>query len=154
MEFLAAPSDNNLPLIGKGQVEGFPERIASFTLNVACKLAELWIFNERFFLALVLPAEMRIIDSTLLSNLTVGYDNLGEFECRTSLSNPQAILTIIRQTNDGVKHSDILYKTPSSYIDGINSIKFMVNLPFSSTNFLHRFLSSYLALIYLYMEIY
>lgn len=69
---------------------------------------------------------MKILDSTLLSNLTIGNDNLGEFECRTSLSNPQAILTIIRQTNDGIKHSDILYKTPSTYINGINSIKFMV----------------------------
>lgn len=37
VEFIAAPSDNNLPLICKGQVESFPERIASFTLNVACK---------------------------------------------------------------------------------------------------------------------
>ena len=42
------------------------------------------------------------------------------------LSNPQAILTIIRQTNDGIKHSDIQYKTSSTYINGINSIKFMV----------------------------
>jgi hypothetical protein len=69
---------------------------------------------------------MKIIDSTILSNLTIGNDNLGEFECRTSLSNPQAMLTIIRQTNDGIKHSNILYKTPSIYINGINSIKFMV----------------------------
>ena len=37
VEFLASPSDNNLPLICKGQVESFPERIASFTLDVACK---------------------------------------------------------------------------------------------------------------------
>jgi hypothetical protein len=69
---------------------------------------------------------MRIIDSTILSNLTVGNDNLGELECRTSLSNPQAILTIIRQTNDGIKHSDISYRTPSTYINGINSIKFLL----------------------------
>ena len=84
--------------------------------------------NKRFvfFLNIVLPSELRIIDSTLLSNLTIGNDNLGEFECRTSLSNPQAILSIIRQTNDGIKHLDILYKTPSTYINGINSIKFMV----------------------------
>ncbi len=69
---------------------------------------------------------MKIIDSTILSNLTIEHDNLGEFECRTSLSNPQATLTIIRQTNDGIKHSDILYKIPSTYMNGINSIKFMV----------------------------
>ena len=37
VEFIASPSDNQLPLICKGQVENFPERIASFTLNVACK---------------------------------------------------------------------------------------------------------------------
>ena len=76
--------------------------------------------------ALVLPHEMKIIDSSILSNLTIGYDNLQEFECRTSISNPQAILTVIRQTNDGIKHSDIQYKTPSVYRNGINSIKFMV----------------------------
>jgi len=80
-----------------------------------------------FFVELVLRAEMKIIDSKILSNLTIGNDNLGELECRTSLSNPQARLTIIRQTNDGIKHSDILYKTPSTYINGINSIKFTVN---------------------------
>jgi hypothetical protein len=80
-----------------------------------------------FVVELVLPAEMKIIDSKILSNLTIGNDNLGELECRTSLSNPQARLTIIRQTNDGIKHSDILYKTPSTYINGINSIKFTVN---------------------------
>jgi hypothetical protein len=77
---------------------------------------------------------MKIIDSTLLSNLTVGNDNLGEFECRTSISNPQAILTIIRQANDGVKHSDIQYKTSSTYINGINSIKFMVSFILWSRN--------------------
>ncbi len=38
VEFIASPSDNNLPLICKGQVETFPERIAAFSLNVACKL--------------------------------------------------------------------------------------------------------------------
>ena len=37
VEFIASPSDNNLSLICKGQVENFPERIASFTLNVVCK---------------------------------------------------------------------------------------------------------------------
>jgi hypothetical protein len=126
VEFIASPSDNNLPLICKGQVENFPERIAAFSLNVACKL--IYLKNKfHSFLFLVLPAEMKIIDSTLLSNLTVGNDNLGEFECRTSISNPQAILTIIRQSNDGVKHSDIQYKTSSTYTNGINSIKFMVS---------------------------
>jgi hypothetical protein len=82
----------------------------------------------------VLPAEMRIMDSTLLSNLTVGNDNLGEFECRTSISNPQATLTVIRQSNDGTKHSDIQYRTPSTYINGINSIKFMVSFIFARFN--------------------
>jgi hypothetical protein len=84
------------------------------------------ISKSYLFCFSVLPIEMRIIDSTLLSNLTVGNDNLGEFECRTSISNPQATLTVIRQSNDGKKHTDIQYKTPSSYINGINSIKFMV----------------------------
>lgn len=37
VEFIASPSDNQLPLICKGQVENFPERVASFILNVACK---------------------------------------------------------------------------------------------------------------------
>ncbi len=37
VEFIASAADNNLSLICKGQVESFPERIASFTLNVACK---------------------------------------------------------------------------------------------------------------------
>ena len=41
VEFVASPSDNQLPLICKGQVESFPERTASFTLNVACK----WLKN-------------------------------------------------------------------------------------------------------------
>ncbi|CAF1198899.1 unnamed protein product [Adineta steineri] len=109
VEFIASSSDNNLPLICKGQVETFPERIASFSLNVV-----------------FLPTEMKIIDSTILSNLTVGNDSLGEFECRTSISNPQATLTIIRQSNDGIKHSDIPYKTSSTYLNGINSIKFML----------------------------
>lgn len=70
---------------------------------------------------------MKIIDSAILSNLSVGSDNLGEFECRTSMSNPQATLTVMRQSNDGTKHVDIEYKTPSTYINGINSIKFMVS---------------------------
>jgi hypothetical protein len=50
-----------------------------------------------------------------------------EFECRTSSSNPQVQLKIIRQSKDGQKHFDIQSKTPSSYINGINSIKFMVD---------------------------
>lgn len=84
----------------------------------------------KFRFEIVLPAEMKIIDSSILSNLSVGNDNLGEFECRTSISNPQAILSIIRQSNDGIKHSDIEYKTPSTYSNGINSIKFMVSCLF------------------------
>ncbi len=40
VEFIASPSDNNLPLVCKGQVASFPERIASFALNVACKFIE------------------------------------------------------------------------------------------------------------------
>jgi hypothetical protein len=97
---------------------------------------------------------MKIIDSRILSNLTVGNDNLGEFECRTSLSNPQAILTIIRQSNDGVKHSDIQYRTPSTYINGINSIRFVVRKEFCRKLFIFIFIFSYLKLIFLYMEIF
>ncbi|CAF1114272.1 unnamed protein product [Rotaria sordida] len=109
VEFIASSLDDNLPLICKGQVANFPERVASFILNVV-----------------FLPAEMKIINSSILSNLFVGSDNLGEFECRTSMSNPQAKLTIIRQSNDGLKHSDIAYNTKSTYINGNNSIKFML----------------------------
>jgi len=54
-------------------------------------------------------------------------DISNEFECRTSSSNPQVQLKIIRQSKDGQKHFDIQSKTPSSYINGINSIKFMVD---------------------------
>jgi hypothetical protein len=97
---------------------------------------------------------MRIIDSKILSNLTIGNDNLGELECRTSLSNPQAKLTVIRQTNDGIKHSDILYKSPSTYINGINSIKFTVNFSNIIKEFFINSNFSYLQLICLYMEIY
>lgn len=56
VEFIAAPSDNNLPLICKGQVETFPERIASFTLNVACKFEKVMNIcfrKEDFFLCLI-----------------------------------------------------------------------------------------------------
>lgn len=130
VEFIALPSDNQLSLICKGQVENFPERLASFTLNVACKwLKQLGLsVNSISIVLLVLPAEMRIIDSTRLSNLSMNSDNLGEFECRTSVSNPQATLSISRQSNDGIKHSDIQYLTSSNYIDGTNSIKFLVSL--------------------------
>ena len=38
VEFLVSSSDNNLPLTCKGQVENFPQRIASFLLNITCKL--------------------------------------------------------------------------------------------------------------------
>jgi hypothetical protein len=37
VEFVASSADHQLPLICKGQVENFPERIASFQLHVACK---------------------------------------------------------------------------------------------------------------------
>jgi len=37
VEFLVLSSDNNLPLTCKGQVENFPQKIASFILNVTCK---------------------------------------------------------------------------------------------------------------------
>jgi hypothetical protein len=37
VEFIVLSSDNNLPLTCKGQVENFPQRIASFILNVTCK---------------------------------------------------------------------------------------------------------------------
>jgi hypothetical protein len=49
VEFIASSSDNNLPLICKGQVESFPERIASFTLNVACKLISIIFYSIVFF---------------------------------------------------------------------------------------------------------
>ena len=97
---------------------------------------------------------MKIINSSILSNLTVGNDSVGEFECRTSASNPQATLTIVRQSSDGTKYSDIQYKTASTYVDGINSVKFMVekfifakSKPFSTVFF------SCLQSIFFYMEI-
>jgi len=67
-----------------------------------------------------------IIENTILSNLSIDNDNPRVFECRTSISNPQAQLTITRQGNDGQKYLDIQYKTSSTYINGINSIQFMV----------------------------
>ena len=82
-------------------------------------------------------------------------NNLSEFECRTSLSNPQAQLTLFRQSNDGQKHFDIQYKTSSLYKNGINSIKFMVYflVNFWLLNYLLiRF--SYLELIVLFMKIF
>ncbi|CAF1488244.1 unnamed protein product [Rotaria sordida] len=109
IEFLALPSDNNLLLTCKGQVEKFPEHIASFQLNV-----------------IYLPEKIIIIGNEFFSNLSMDDDICNEFECRTSISNPQTQLTIIRQSNDGEKHFDIRYKTSSIYINGINSIKFML----------------------------
>jgi hypothetical protein len=67
-----------------------------------------------------------VINNALFSNLSMDNDDPIEFECRTSISNPQVQLTITRQSNDGQKHFDIQYKTSTSYINGINSIKFMV----------------------------
>ncbi len=68
-----------------------------------------------------------IIDNPILSNLSLDNDNSRVFECRTSSSNPQVQLTVFRQSKDGEKYLDIQYKTSSTYIDGINSIQFMVN---------------------------
>jgi hypothetical protein len=68
-----------------------------------------------------------IIDNPILSNLSLDIDNSRVFECRTSSSNPQVQLTVFRQSKDGEKYLDIQYKTSSTYIDGINSIQFMVN---------------------------
>jgi len=84
-----------------------------------------------------------IIENTILSNLSIDNDNPRVFECRTSISNPQAQLIITRQTNDGQQHHDFQYKTSSSYINGINSIQFMVHFIsnfFSSIIFLYIFL--------------
>ena len=113
------------------------------------------ILSVRFFDGLDLPAEMRIIDSKLLSNLSISDNSLGEFECQTSLSNPQASLRIIRQSNDGVKHSDIQYRTASNYVGGMNSIKFLVSLVILSTMMsIHLSIFSYPLSIYHCMEIY
>ncbi|CAF4709198.1 unnamed protein product, partial [Rotaria sp. Silwood2] len=101
--------DNNLLLTCKGQVEKFPEHIVSFQLNVTFPPEEIIIIGNEFF-----------------SNLSMNNDTYNEFECRTSISNPQTQLTIIRQSNDGQKHFDIRYKTSDTYINGINSIKFML----------------------------
>lgn len=38
VNFTATSADNNLPLTCKGQVQNFPAKLASFTLNVLCKL--------------------------------------------------------------------------------------------------------------------
>ncbi|CAF4048068.1 unnamed protein product [Rotaria sp. Silwood2] len=109
VEFIASPLDNNLLLTCKGQVEKFPEHIVSFQLNVTFPPEEIIIIGNEFF-----------------SNLSMNNDTYNEFECRTSISNPQTQLTIIRQSNDGQKHFDIRYKTSDTYINGINSIKFML----------------------------
>lgn len=80
-----------------------------------------------FCFCLDLPSEMRITNSGLLSNLSIGSDEQTEFECQTSISNPEATLTITRQSNDGIKHSDIRYESTSNYADGKNSIRFKVS---------------------------
>ena len=67
-----------------------------------------------------------IIDHAILSNLSLDQQNCRVFECRTSLSNPQVQLTVYRQSKNGQKYMDIQYKTSTLYIDGINSIQFMV----------------------------
>jgi hypothetical protein len=67
-----------------------------------------------------------IVENTILANLSLDNDTSRVFECRTSISNPQAQLIITRQGTNGEKHLDIQYKTSSSYINGINSIQFMV----------------------------
>lgn len=73
------------------------------------------------------------------TNFSKDNDNSRLFECRTSISNPQAQLTVTRQTSDGEKHYDIQYKTSNSYINGINSLQFTVC--FSYNHFLYHFLS-------------
>jgi hypothetical protein len=95
-----------------------------------------------------------IIESSLLSNLSIDdNDKPIEFECRTSISNPQVQLTITRQTDDGQKHFDIQYKTSSIYINGINSIKFTVYFQLNLFSNNHFYTFSYLELIFLFMEI-
>ena len=75
---------------------------------------------------IVLPEEMTIVDHEFFSNLSLDQDNCRVFECRTSPSNPQAQLTVYRQSMDGTIHRDIQYKTSTSYVNGINSIQFTV----------------------------
>jgi hypothetical protein len=130
VNFIATSSDNNLSLTCQGQVDNFQQKLASFILNITCKKLE----NIRnrflffyFILIIVLPEEIMIIDNLILSNLSFDNDNSRIFECRTSPSNPQLQLTVFRQTKDGQKYFDIQYKTSSTYINGINSIQFMVN---------------------------
>jgi hypothetical protein len=95
-----------------------------------------------------------IVESEILSNLSMDNNLYGEFECRTSISNPQAQLSITRQSNDGQKHLDIQYRTPSSYNNGINSIKFIVCLIFNLFfNNLFSIIFSYLESIFLFMVI-
>ncbi len=127
VNFIASSSDNNLPLTCKGQVDNFPQKLASFLLNITCKKLEKFERNFSFFSIIVLPEEIMIIDNPILSNLSLDNDNSRVFECRTSSSNPQVQLTVFRQSKDGEKYLDIQYKTSSTYIDGINSIQFMVN---------------------------
>ncbi|CAF1409739.1 unnamed protein product [Adineta steineri] len=109
VKFIVSASDNNLPLTCKGQVDSFPQKFASFILNIT-----------------FLPDEIMIIGNEFFSNLSINNDDSREFECRTSSSNPPAQLKITRQTNDGQKHLDIQYKKPKSLTNGNNSIKFML----------------------------
>ncbi|UJR14891.1 hypothetical protein I4U23_001875 [Adineta vaga] len=109
IQFIASSSDNNIPLTCKGQVENFPQKFASFVLNVT-----------------FLPAEITILGNELLSNLSINNDSPREFECQASLSNPPVQLKITRQSNDGQKYADVQYKSLNSDPTGINSIKFML----------------------------
>ncbi|CAF1528193.1 unnamed protein product [Rotaria sp. Silwood1] len=122
IEFIVLPSDHNVFLTCKGQVDKFPEHIASFQLNIT-----------------FLPEEITIINNEFFSNLSMNNQIYNEFECRTSISNPQTQLTIIRQTNNGEKYFDIQYTSINSYINGINSIKFM--LPHIDLSFHENFLT-------------
>ncbi|CAF1569206.1 unnamed protein product, partial [Adineta ricciae] len=109
VQFTVSVSDNNVPLTCKGQVENFPQKFASFVLNVT-----------------FLPAEISIVENELLSNLSMNNEGPREFECRSSKSNPPAQLRITRQSNDGQKYADVQYKTLTSDTTGVNSIKFML----------------------------
>lgn len=108
---------------------------ASGKLHPACRIflteCHLWVISERSiryesFSILVLPETITIVGNELLSNLSLGEGSPGEFECLTSVSNPQAQLKVTRRSPDGQEQADIQYKTTSSYRDGINSIKFLV----------------------------
>lgn len=49
VNFIASSSDNNLPLTCKGQVDNFPQKLASFLLNITCKKLEKFERNFSFF---------------------------------------------------------------------------------------------------------